>query len=585
MSKISIVAMSALLLAACSNQYSHRGDAFERAGQEIGAAAAGKTNRSQGDVVGQAMVPPLQLEQPVAAKPEPRFNLAVNNAPVGQVLNALVSGTPYSMLFPPELSGTVSLNLKNTTVREALDTLRDVYGYDYRFQGNRIYVQPNTIQTRIFKINYLASRRQGMSDMRVTGSSPTTSNPGMGSGAASGQQLSGSASGTTGGTTSSSAQRIVDSARVQTSSDFDFWKDLTLALTTIVGHQDGRNVIVNPGSGVVLVKATPVELRGVEEYLKATQLVVERQVMLEAKIIEVSLNDSYQTGINWSKFGGIANRFSLGIAAPSATLAGSGVISGSAAGVSGGTAVAAVPGSGGAMATGPTGRGFFGLTFQSNNFAALLSFLEGQGDVQVLSSPRIATTNNQKAVLKVGTDDYFVTGISTNVTTGTGTGGNVVTPNITLQPFFSGISLDVTPQIDDEGNIILHVHPSVSVVEEKSKSVNLGDLGTYTLPLASSTINESDSIVRVQDGSIVAIGGLMSQEQNTNRYGLPGISGVPGLGLLFGQKSVSNRKRELVILMKSTVIRGENSWRDVAGDAQDRLQALDPRQQRHIEWQ
>ena len=83
----------------------------------------------------------------------------------------------------------------------------------------------------------------------------------------------------------------------------------------------------------------------------------------------------------------------------------------------------------------------------------------------------------------------------------------------------------------------------------------------------------------------MAIGGLMSQEQNTNRYGLPGISGVPALGALFGQKSVSNRKRELVILMKSTVIRGENSWREVANDAQERLQALDPRQQRHIEWQ
>ena len=581
MSKILIVAMSVLLLAACSNQHSRRGDAFDRAGQEIGAAAASKANRSQGDVVGQAMVPPLQLEQPVAAKPEPRFNLAVNNAPVGQVLNALVSGTQYSMLFPPELSGSVSLNLKNTTVREALETLRDVYGYDYRFQGNRIYVQPNTIQTRLFKINYLANRRLGTSDMRVTGSSPTTSNSGSPSTASTAQQTGG----TTGGTTSGTAQRVVDSARVQTTSDFDFWKDLTVALSTIVGNLDGRNVIVNPGSGVVLVKATPVELRAVDEYLKATQLVVERQVMLEAKIIEVSLNDSYQTGINWSKFGGIANRFSLGVVAPSATLAGSGAISGSAAGISGGTSVAAIPGSGGAIGTGPTGRGFFGLTFQSNNFAALLSFLEGQGDVQVLSSPRIATTNNQKAVLKVGTDDYFVTGISTNVTTGTGTGGNVVTPNITLQPFFSGISLDVTPQIDDEGNIILHVHPSVSVVEEKSKSVNLGDLGTYTLPLASSTINESDSIVRVQDGSIVAIGGLMSQEQNTSRYGLPGISGVPGLGLLFGQKSVSNRKRELVILMKSTVIRGENSWREVAGESQERMQALDPRQQRHIEWQ
>ena len=186
MSKILIIGLSALLLSACSNQHARRGDAFERADKELGAAAASKATRPQGDVVGQAMVPPLQLDQPMAAKPEPRFNLAVNNAPVAQVLNALVSGTPYSMLFPPELTGTVSLNLKSTTVREALETLREVYGYDYRIQGTRIYVQPNSIQTRIFKINYLANRRQGMSDMRVTGSSPTTSTPTTTSGASSG---------------------------------------------------------------------------------------------------------------------------------------------------------------------------------------------------------------------------------------------------------------------------------------------------------------------------------------------------------------------------------------------------------------
>jgi len=579
MSKMMIVAVMALALAGCSNQYLPRGDAFDRAGQEIGAAANSKSARTQ-DVIGQAMVPAMQIDQPAPAKPEPRFNLAVNNAPVAQVLNALVSGTQYSMLFPPDLSGTVSLNLKNTTVREALDTLRDVYGYPYRLQGNRIFVQSNSVQTRMFKINYLANRRVGTSDMRVSGSSPTTSNPA--------QNTTGTGTTTTpvlpGGTTGSTTQRAVDSARVHTTSDYDFWKELGTALNTIVGNQDGRNVIINPTSGVVLVKASPAELKGVEDYLKATQLVVERQVMLEAKIIEVSLNGSYQTGINWSQFGGVSNRFSLGISAPNATLSGTGAIGASASGISTGTSVTASPGTNGSLVTGSTGNGFFGLTFQSNNFAALLSFLEGQGDVQVLSSPRIATTNNQKAVLKVGTDDYFVTGISTNTTTSAT--GNVTTPNITLQPFFSGIALDVTPQIDDDGNIILHVHPQVSVVQEKTKVVSLGkELGDFTLPLASSTINETDSIVRVQDGSIVAIGGLMSQEQSNSRYGLPGVSGVPGLGQLFGQKSVASKKRELVILMRSTVIKGDESWRTAAGEAQERLQALDPRQQRHIEWQ
>lgn len=581
MSRILIVALSGLVLASCSTPHSRRSDAFDRIGQELEAANAARSAKPSVDAVGQAMVPPLQLEQPQAAKVEPRFNLAVNNAPVTQVLTALVAGTPYSMVFPPELTGTVSLNLKNTTVREALDTLRDVYGYDYRVQGKRINVQPNTIQTKLFKINYLANRRVGQSDMRVTGSSPTTAGTTTNSGSAANQQMSN----TSGGTTGTQAQGATDSARVRTTSDYDFWKDLAAALNMIVGNQEGRNVIVNPASGVVLVKAMPGELRAVDDYLKATQLVVERQVMLEAKIIEVSLNDSFQTGINWSKFGGLTNHFSIGMTAPGATLSTTGSLSGTTAGISSSTAATtATMGTTGAgsLSTTSSGSGFFGLAFQSSNFAALLSFLEGQGDVQVLSSPRIATTNNQKAVLKVGTDDYFVTGISTNTTTSAS--GNVVTPNITLQPFFSGIALDVTPQIDDEGNIILHVHPSVSVVEEKTKNVNLGDLGTFTLPLASSSINETDSIVRVQDGSIVAIGGLMSQEQTTSRNGLPGISNVPGVGLLFGQKSMSSKKRELVILMRSTVIRGENSWRDLAGEAQERVQGLDPRQ-RSIEWQ
>jgi MSHA biogenesis protein MshL len=566
-----MLALGGLVLAGCSNQHAYRGETFERINQEMQAAADSKPNRQAiNEALGRAVVPPLQLDAPEPAKSEPRFNLAVNNAPVAQVLTALVSGTPYSMIHAPELEGTVSLNLKNVTVREVLDTLRDVYGYDYRVQGKRIHVQPNAMQTRLFKINYLANRRQGMSEMRVTGSSPTSYGPTTSGGSG------GQAAGATGGSSAGGTVQASDSTRVKTTSDNDFWKELSTALSVIVGTDGGRNVIVNPSSGVVLIKAMPGDLRAVDEYLKATQLVVERQVMLEAKIIEVALNDSFQTGINWSKFGGVANRFALGVMAPGAAINATGTLFGTAAGITGGTEVAAQPGFDGAVATSTAGRGFFGLSFQSKDFGALLSFLEGQGDVQVLSSPRIATTNNQKAVLKVGTDDYFVTGISTNTTTSAA--GNVVTPNITLQPFFSGIALDVTPQIDDAGNIILHVHPSVSVVEEKTKNVNLGDLGTFTLPLASSSISETDSIVRVQDGSIVAIGGLMSQQQTNDRVGLPGISGVPGLGLLFGQKAGSNRKRELVILMRSTVISDDSGWRENLAESQGRLQALDPRQ-------
>ncbi len=575
-----MLALSGLLLGACTAQQERRVGTYDKIGAELNTAAANKSNRqAQSDAVGRAMVPPLQLEQPAQPKAESRFNLAVNNAPITQVLTALVTGTQYSMLFPPEVSGSVSLNLKNVTIREVLDTLREIYGYEYRIQGMRISVQPNTMQTRLFKINYLANRRQGMSDTRVTGSSPSTSGTNTNNTGTNPQMPTN----TPGGNNPAQGQsQASDSSRVRTTSDYDFWKDLTAALNTIVGTQDGRNVIVTPVSGVVLVKAMPAELRAVNDYLKATQLVVERQVMLEAKIIEVALSDSYQAGINWTQFAGAADRFAMSVMSPGATLATTGAMLATAVGVNGISGVGGTPGLDGRISTTNAGRGFFGLSFQSKDFAALVSFLEGQGDVQVLSSPRIATTNNQKAVLKVGTDDYFVTGVSSS-TTATAT-NTVASPNITLQPFFSGIALDVTPQVDDDGNIILHVHPSVSVVEEKTKTVNLGDLGVYTLPLASSSISETDSIVRVQDGGIVAIGGLMSQEQGNTRTGLPGMSTVPGIGLLFGQRTGLSRKRELVILMRSTIIANESSWKESLSESQERIQAMDPRG-RVMGWQ
>jgi MSHA biogenesis protein MshL len=219
------------------------------------------------------------------------------------------------------------------------------------------------------------------------------------------------------------------------------------------------------------------------------------------------------------------------------------------------------------------GPGLFGFAFQSSNFAALLSFLETQGTVHVLSSPRIATINNQKAVLKVGTDEFFVTIIQTTTTTNT-VGSNTISPTITVEPFFSGIALDVTPQIDEDNNIILHIHPSISDVAEKTKLLDLGTLGTFKLPLASSVINETDSIVRVQDSNIVAIGGLMKQQQSNDRSGLPGVSNVPVISTLLTSKNNSMLKSELVILLKPTVIRDDRSWVQDLEQTQQRVEEM-----------
>jgi MSHA biogenesis protein MshL len=517
------------------------------------------------DVTDKSLMPPLapQAAADIAAT-EPRFDLSVVNAPATQVFMALVSGTRYSMLLPPDISGSITVNLKDVTVMEALDTIRELYGYEFRLQGKRIFIEPNTIKTRVFHINYLASRRQGSSDLRVTGSSMTASGSTAGSGTTSTPTTSQTIPA---GTGTATVARGNDTSRVSMTTDSDFWGDLNRALGTIVGAAEGRSVVVNASSGVVLVRALPHELRNVEKYLRATQLVAERQVMLEAKIIDVTLSEDFQAGVNWGAFRSGSNSFyGVGVSQPGATLtAGSGTaqVIGSAASPT----LSVTPGQFGSIAASVLGKGFIGLAFQTSNFAALLNFLETQGSVSVLSSPRIATLNNQKAVLKVGTDELFVTNVTSSTTTTTT--GSVSSPSVTLQPYFSGISLDVTPQIDEDGNIILHVHPAISTVVEKEKTINLGALGTYILPLAASSINETDSIVRVQDGNIVAIGGLMRQEQSSDRSQLPGATGFVANAL--GQRSSALRKRELVILIKPTMIDNDRAWTKDLQDVQERV--------------
>ena len=515
-------------------------------------------------VTDRSLMPPLAPQLVVeTAPPEPRFDLSVVNAPATQVFMALVAGTRYSMLLPPDVSGSLTVNLKDVTLMEALDTIRELYGYEYRVQGKRIFIEPNTVKTRVFNINYLSSRRQGSSDLRVTGSSMTSAGGTAASGGASATPTSTPVQ--TGGAGTPTIARGNDTSRVSMTTDSDFWGDLNRALTTIVGNADGRSVVINASSGVVLVRALPTELRNVEKYLRATQLVAERQVMLEAKIIDVTLSEDFQAGVNWAAFSTSAQgRLGLGVAQPGATLA-----AGSGTAQTIGSAFSVTPGQLGSIAASALGKGFIGLAFQTSNFAALLNFLETQGSVSVLSSPRIATLNNQKAVLKVGTDELFVTNVTSSTTTTTT--GSVSSPSVTLQPYFSGISLDVTPQIDEDGNIILHVHPAVSSVVEKEKIIDLGSLGIYRLPLAASSINETDSIVRVQDGNIVAIGGLMRQEQSADRSQLPGATGFIANAL--GQRATGLRKRELVILIKPTMIDSDRAWAQDIKDVQERVRA------------
>lgn len=520
----------------------------------------------------EALLPPLRMAMPETRRQpiEPRFDLSVSDAPAAQVFMSLVADTRYSMLVHPKVSGTISVRLKDVTLREALNSLREIYGYEYRIQGNRVHIQPGGLRALVFQVNYLPGERGGKSEVRVQ------------SGAVSdvtGAQQTGST--TTSTITPGGSSRALESSHVKTTQKADFWSDLRIAITAIVGTGAGRAVVVTPSSGVVVVRAFPNELRSVDQYLRATRLAVERQVMLEAKIVEVELSESYQSGVNWAAFRNSGPDVVAGqVSNPSVTqfgARGQPIQSGATRIDATGKTITSLSGLASlatGLAAGPAGA-VFGLALQTSNFAALLAFLETQGTTQVLSSPRLATLNSQKAVLKVGTDEFFVTNVSSTTTTTLASTQSF--PNITLQPFFSGVALDVTPQIDEDGNIILHVHPSVTEVTESTRTIDLGNqFSTIRLPLAKSRVNETDTVVRVQDGNIVAIGGLMNVAIKDDRGGLPGVKDGGVSGLLLRDTAVLRKKRELVILIKPTIIQSDRDWREGLRQTQEGFERLYP---------
>jgi MSHA biogenesis protein MshL len=228
-------------------------------------------------------------------------------------------------------------------------------------------------------------------------------------------------------------------------------------------------------------------------------------------------------------------------------------------------AFSATPGASltGGIATGAQSS-LFGLAFQTNNFAAMLNFLETQGSVHVLSSPRISTLNNQKAVLKVGVDEPYATGFTPGTST-TVAGGSNTLPTPIYTPMFSGIALDVTPRINEKDEIILHVHPSISQVTSVPKDAGSGSF----IQMASTSIEETDSVVRAKDSQIVVIGGLMSQSTTVANSGLPGW-----IKSIFGQTSKTSSKRELVILLKPTVVDNDKDWSDEISRTRDRMNGM-----------
>ena len=501
------------------------------------------------------VAPPVPM--PIQVKEE-RFDLNSEDTPAQAFFMALVDQTENNIVVHPDVTGSISLMLQDVTVAEVLELVSEVYGYSYRRSAAGYIVLPATLQSRIFQINYLNLQRSGVSRTRVSSGQVSEARR---SGRQSNSALVGGQVATPAeGSAQDSAQ--LSGSGIETSYQADFWTELQDTLEQMVGDTDGHQVVVNSQTGVIVVRAMPDKLRSVGDYLEAIQDIAQRQVILEAKIVEVQLSDGFRSGINWVAVAqnSSGDTFTVGQLAPPPGFNGDPADLG-------GAPITVEPGNPISGFTTSTLGGAFTMAFDIGDFNAFLELLEQQGDTRVLSSPRVSTLNNQKAVIKAGTDEFFVTDVSSNTITGT---SSTTSRDVELTPFFSGIALDVTPQISKNGEVTLHIHPTVSEVSDQQKILTVSG-ETDTLPLAFSEIRESDSIVKARSGQIIVIGGLMRNSTTDESFGTPGLSKIPGIGNLFKSKRSVERKTELVILLKPVVIDSDDDWTQMASESLQRI--------------
>ncbi|WP_429105514.1 pilus (MSHA type) biogenesis protein MshL [Aeromonas allosaccharophila] len=482
----------------------------------------------------------LQLNRPQmpVGMPEKRLRIAAHDVEAVEFFGSLFKGSRYSVAVHPGVAGLVSVELKDVTLPEVLAVVGDMYGFDVQRKGNVFHIYPAGLRTETIPVNYLMMSRRGLSRTSVSTGGVTANDSNNDSNGS--FDNSSSNNSTNNSSSNSSSGDSSNGTRIETDTNSDYWTDLRDSLQTLIGSGDGRAVITSPQAGLVTIRAYPKELKAVREFLSQSESHLKRQVVLEARIIEVALNEGYEQGVDWSGL--------------SASWDGN-------KGITGGGSADTSP-----LPTTPNQifsalGGGAGFKISDGNFNVAVNLLKTQGDVNTLSSPRVTATNNQKAVIKVGTDEYFVTNASTTTVTSTGTAEPIVTPNVELTPFFSGIALDVTPQIDEEGRVLLHIHPSVIDTEEQKKIINVGTAKPLELPLAKSSIRESDTVVQANNGDIIVIGGLMKTDKQEIVSKVPLLGDIPWVGEAFTNRRESTKKVELVIMLKPTVVE-KDTWQN-----------------------
>jgi MSHA biogenesis protein MshL len=540
------------------------------------------------------ILPELTINNELLTPVEDRFNIVANREAAQSFFSNLVAGTQYGVAVSPDVEGEISLSLPDVTIEEVMVAVQETYGYQVTRNGNIYRIQPAGLQTRIFSVDYLNISRMGTSQVQVSSSSSSSQGGGgsnnnsnnnnntggnnsggfNNSGGNTGNNNNNGGNNNNGNNSGNNSGGGGAGGQVSTQTESNFWDDFEKVIATMIGapvqrdgeasqgggggggllsglagggssggsigNAEGRSVVVQSQVGLVMVTALPVELDRVADYIARAQNILSREVTIQVQFLEVILNKGFQSAIDFDTFG----------------IGGAELTNNTVTGQFGSTGGSNIQGISGPLS----------IATNFTDFNAVFQILESRGTTQVLSSPSLKVMNNQKAVFQDGDEEYFQTG--QNATTIAG-GNNTTTSNsASLQPFFSGISMDITPQISAEGRITLHIHPTISTVVEQSKSIS-GE----QVPLARTSVRELDSVIRGEDGKIVVLGGLAYERSVEDVAGIPVVNDLPVVGAAFDQRRRQTVKSEFIILLRP-VIASPDTEEGFIRDSNDRFRQL-----------
>lgn len=422
---------------------------------------------------------------------EKLYSLTVRDADFKEVLFAFSKDNGVNIIVDPKIDGKVTVDLKKVTLNAALDAILKPLELDYVQEGNLIRVTRPKMETRTFILNYLTTIRSGTASVSGIGGSATGTTTSTGAGTTS--------------TTSGGGSLV---SQVKTEDKADLWTDIKNEIKNVLSPEG--KILINKMSSTLVVTDYPKVLREVERFINKVEETVQRQVYIEAKVIEVQLNDNFQLGIDWRL---VPNIMSAGF---------------------GGFFRQSLSGTADYPAAGK-----FQIGVANADVNSLIDALSTQGRIDIISSPRVSTLNNQKAIIKAAVEDVYF-----DVTVAAGT-----PPITTATPKYItiGLILDVTPQIDADGTIIMDIHPSVT---ERIRTASFKDTGQQA-PVIS--VRETQTIVRVREGQTILIAGLMQSKEKEDLSGVPCLMNVPVAGEAFRQTRTEKTKFEIVILITPTI--------------------------------